>query len=175
MVSPAFDWHESRAKVLAGRATPISESPGAKVRADSIGCLRLARASLTTRKGARTGVVFCSGRTVREKTAFGPPNKLASEGDKPICCAPQTVNVAVKATANPVHLLLRSSVALGFAKCTSGASACPMPRVYGVKPTPFASEKMDFRGMLRGRLVPSRYNMALFVIWRRPYRICSYI
>ncbi len=139
VVSPAVNWHESEAKKWARSVGPISDRPGGKARVDSTGGRRLAAASLRGRKAARTGVAFCSGRTDRARTGDGPLKKAVSEGDKPICCASQTVKVTVKATANPVHLLLRSSVALGFAKCTDGASACPMPRVYGAKSAGWAS------------------------------------
>jgi hypothetical protein len=46
-------------------------------------------------------------------------NNRPPEGDKLICWASQTVKVTVNATANPVHLLLRSLVTLGLAKYTN--------------------------------------------------------
>jgi hypothetical protein len=79
------------------------------------------------------GGVFCSGRIVRNKASFWLDNEKPSEGDKPICWASQTVKVTVNATANPVHLLLRSVVTLRLAKCTDRALACPMPRDFRVK------------------------------------------
>ncbi len=103
-----------------------------KARGVPAACLRLEKPSLTNRRGERTGGAFCSLRTVRAATAFLLDNE-PSEGDKPICWASQTVKVTVSATANPVHLLLRSLVALVFAKCTDRALACLMPREFYAK------------------------------------------
>jgi hypothetical protein len=116
VVSPAVDWHERSSGVRAGKAHP--EGRGFGVRHDSTGCLRLASTSVVARKGASTGVAFCSGSThwaMKDSTSL--VNSRA-EDEKPVRCAAQTVHVTVNATAKPVHLLLRSSVALGFAKCT---------------------------------------------------------
>ncbi len=117
MVSPAIDWHETKTIGHSGRTRPDSLAQAPSARDVSHGCLRLTSNSVA-RKGARTGVVFCSGSTLPVKTAFQPWAKALAEVDRPICWAPQTVHVTVNATAQPVHLLLRSSVALSVANCT---------------------------------------------------------
>jgi len=118
VVSPAVDWHESKCISRTGSTRPNSLPPP-RLREASTGCLRLTSRSLA-RKGASTGVVFCSGRTLPVMAACRPSSKEVAEGDRPICCAAQTVHVTVSATAHPVHLLVRSWVALGFANCTAG-------------------------------------------------------
>ena len=144
VVSPAVDWHESKCISRTGSTRPNSLPPP-RLREASTGCLRLTSRSLA-RKGASTGVVFCSGRTLPVMAACRPSSKEVAEADRPICCAAQTVHVTVSATAHPVHLLVRSWVALGFANCTEGASACPMPRVYGPNSAGFASGKRELQG-----------------------------
>src|SRR5471032_3011967 len=90
-------------------------------------------------KGPRTGGAFCSGSIIRMEARFLIGNKREPEGDKSICSASQTVKVTVNATANPVHLLLRSLVTLGFAKCTDRALARLMPRNFSVIVVLFAA------------------------------------
>jgi len=116
VVSPAVDWHESMRISLAGNTRPNSRQPP-RARELSTGCLRLKRGSLM-RKGARTGVAFCSGRTVPAAMTGEPPVKEVAEADRPVCWAAQTLHVTVSATAQPVHLLVRSWVALGDSNCT---------------------------------------------------------
>jgi hypothetical protein len=118
VVSPAFDWHESNSGTGIGRVGPHGQAAGPTDRANSTGCLRRASASLAGRKGASTGVVFCSGRTLRARIELSTPAKAEAGDDRPVCCAAQTVHITVNATAKPVHFLLRSWVALGVAKCT---------------------------------------------------------
>ncbi len=119
--SPAMGWGRKQIEA-AGEGSVRSRIAGAavKARGASTGCLRLTRNSLA-RKGASTGVAFCSGRTRSARWRHAPSVKdWPPEGDRPICCASQTAKLTVNATANPVHLLARSWVALGFANCTAG-------------------------------------------------------
>jgi hypothetical protein len=70
---------------------------------------------------------------VRKNARFLSGDTKEPEGEKPTCCASQTVKVTVSATANPVHLLLCFLVTLGLAKCTNRTSACLMPRGFYAK------------------------------------------
>ncbi len=133
----------TKANTSRRRAAPCRIRPPPRVRGASTGCFRLTSSSLA-RKGASTGVAFCSGRTLPAMAARQPSLKEVAEVDRPVCCAAQTVHVTVNATAQPVHFLLRSGVALGFAQLHGQGLSTHYAKGFCAKLRPDAQQKRRF-------------------------------